>query len=564
MPLEELFLQIALVIAVAAVLSFVMHRLRQPLIIAYILTGVIAGPGALALARSGSVFETMSQIGVAFLLFTVGLGLNWRSVKDVGGTALFTGAGQVLLTGLGAFALAHAVGFDPRTALYVSLALTFSSTIVIVKLLTDKEEMDTLYGRLAVGILLVQDFIAMFVLLGLAAFGAGASLQDTVTLSLLKVALLAPILWFVSLQVAPRLVGYAARSQELLFIFAVAWCFLVAAALAWLGFGIELGALVAGITLAGTAFVQEVQARVRPLRDFFLIIFFIVLGTQLQFGSLLGYGALLAAFSLFVLCVKPLLVLPVMRALGYHPRTAFLTGTTMAQVSEFSFIVLAAGMALGHIPAELMSVMTAVALVTIAVSSYFIEHNEVLYAFFQPLFRWKPRRLHHHKEEGSRTHPKLVMFGLHRVGSASLKTLHDLGRPYLIVDFDPNVVRALTELNEPVAYGDAADESFLAEIEADRVPFIVSTIPNVAVSLALLAFLRSKKSRGTAIVGARTAQEAALCYGAGAAYVIVPNILGGEKFRELLERKGMRARAWRLLGRQERDILTAYERSANT
>lgn len=559
MPLEELFFQIAFVIALAALFSFLAHRLRQPLIIAYILTGVVAGPSALALARSGSVFATLGQIGVAFLLFTVGLGLNWRRVKDVGGIAVVSGVGQVVLTSLAAFAVAHFLGYDARTALYLAAALTFSSTIIIVKLLTDKEEIDSLYGRLAVGILLVQDFIAMFLLLGLSAFGHGASVSDVLTWSLLKVVLLIPILWLVAAKFLPYVVGYAAKSQELLFIFAVAWCFLVAGGLTFLGFSVELGALLAGITLASTAFAQEIQGKLRPLRDFFLVIFFIVLGTQLSFVSFRAAIVPILVFSAFVLLLKPLLVVPVMRALGEHPRTAFLVGTTSAQVSEFSFILVAAAIALGHVAPDVLSVVTAVGLVSIAGSSYFVLHNEGMYAALRPLFRWmEPARV---KRPRGKRQPALqvVMFGLHRVGGPSLETLHELGLPYAVVDYDPQVVRELSAQGEPVIYGDVTDEIFLADFGVQHVPLIISTIPDASVSLALLAFLRSRRASSTVVVAARDAATAAECYAAGAAYVIVPNVLGGEKFRELLEHTRTRAAAWRLLGRRERRILGQYD-----
>ena len=251
----------------------VVYRLRQPLIIAYILTGIIAGPGLLALTSSRDVFDVMSQIGVAFLLFTVGLGLNWKSVKDVSGIALATGVGQVLFTSVSVFLIGFFLGFDPLTSAYLGIAFSFSSTIIIVKLLMDKEDLDTLYGRISVGFLLVQDFIAMLVLLGLSAVGTGASLQNILASTLVKAVLLVPIFWLISAKLLPRILKYVAKSQELLFIFAVAWCFLIAGILVYFGFGVEIGALIAGITLSSSVYYREINARVRPLRDFFLVIF---------------------------------------------------------------------------------------------------------------------------------------------------------------------------------------------------------------------------------------------------------------------------------------------------
>ncbi|KKW32815.1 MAG: Transporter, CPA2 family [Candidatus Uhrbacteria bacterium GW2011_GWA2_52_8d] len=206
--LEELFFEIGIVLVIAAVLSMVVYRLRQPLIIAYILTGIIAGPGLLALTNSPEVFDVMSEIGVAFLLFTVGLGLNWRSVKDVGGIALATGVGQVLFTSVAGFVIGLLLGFEPLTSAYLAVAFAFSSTIIIIKLLMDKEDLDTLYGRISVGFLLVQDFIAMFILLGLSAIGTGASLQTILVTTLLKAVVLVPVFWFISAKILPPTLRY--------------------------------------------------------------------------------------------------------------------------------------------------------------------------------------------------------------------------------------------------------------------------------------------------------------------------------------------------------------------
>src|SRR3989339_4400 len=343
MLMEELFFEIGAIIVVAAASAMVISRLRLPLVIAYILTGILVGPSVFALTRSPEIFEAMSKIGVAFLLFTVGLGLNWRNVRDVGGIALATGVGQVVVTSFIGFAIGQMLGFDALTSLYIAVAFSFSSTIIIVKLLYDKDELDTLYGRISVGFLLVQDLIAMFILLGLGALGTGASVPNVVTQTLVKIALLIPLFWIVSTYVTPRLVAYAAKSQELLFVFSIGWCFLVAGLLYWLGFGVEMGALVAGITLSGTIFEREINARIRSLRDFFLLIFFVVLGTRLSMASIGTVIVPTIVFSAYVLVGNPILAMLVMRALGYHPRTGFLSGTTVAQISEFSFIVLTDG-----------------------------------------------------------------------------------------------------------------------------------------------------------------------------------------------------------------------------
>ncbi|MCR4314586.1 MAG: cation:proton antiporter [Candidatus Uhrbacteria bacterium] len=543
--LEELFFEIGIVLVIAAVLSMMVYRLRQPLIIAYILTGIIAGPGLLALTNSRDVFEVMSQIGVAFLLFTVGLGLNWKSVKDVGGIALATGVGQVLFTSAIGFFIGLLLGFDALTSAYIGIAFAFSSTIIIIKLLMDKEDLDTLYGRISVGFLLVQDFVAMFILLGLGAIGTGASLQTILLTTLLKVVVLVPIFWFISVKLLPPTLRYVAKSQELLFVFSVAWCFLVAGALVFLGFGVELGALIAGITLSTSVYYREINARIRPLRDFFLIIFFIVLGTRLGLDSLSATILPSMLFSLFILIGNPLIVMCIMRLLGYHPRTGFLCGTTVAQISEFSFIVIIVGISVGHISESTLALATAVGIITITASSYLIEHNERIYQRLQGLFRWmEPHTTLPSEERANRKAVKVLLLGFHRTGAELLQTIKHLKQSYVAVDFDPVAVRGLAELGEPALYGDVGDENFLEEVKADKARLIISTIPDFVISISLLTFLRARNYSGVVVVSVHNQDEAHRCYDLGATYVIIPSVLSGKKFSEILETSKTAKRSW--------------------
>ncbi|MBI5370376.1 cation:proton antiporter [Candidatus Uhrbacteria bacterium] len=545
MPVEELFFEIGTILVLAAFFSLVVFRFRQPLILGYIITGIVAGPGVLALTHNTEVFEVMSQIGVAFLLFTVGLGLNWRSLKEVGGISLATGVGQVLFTTVIGMVIGLGLGFNLVSSVYLAVAFSFSSTIIIVKLLMDKEEIDTLYGRISVGFLLVQDFIAMLLLLGIASLTGGATPEQAFASVVLKALILVPILWLVSAKLIPRLLSYVARSQEMLFIFSVAWCFLVAGILVMFGFGMEIGALIAGIALSSSVYQREISARVRPLRDFFLIIFFIVLGTRLGFehASVLLIPTII--FSLSILIGHPLIVLLIMRGLGYHPRTGFLAGTTVAQISEFSFILIATGIMAGHINSELLTLSTSVGLITIAVSSYLIYDNERIYRALGPLLRLlEPKRSLAIEHQKLPTRAKVLLFGYHPIGEVLIEAIHSLKLSYLIVDFDPTVIRLLSEAGEPHLYGDVGDELLLEQIEAHNADMIISTIPDVVVSSSLLVYLKSKKYRGVTVVSVHTQAEACVCYELGADYVIVPNVLSGKKFSELLSDHRVHKRAW--------------------
>lgn len=550
MILGELFVQTGVVLVVAALLSFLASRLKQPPMIAYIVAGVLVGP---RLAQLGSLdfFRTLSQIGIAFLLFSVGLNLNWRHIKEIGWVALGTGIGQVAFTSAAAYYLGVALGLDSVTSAYVAVAIAFSSTIVVVKLLSDKDDLSTLYGRIAVGFLIVQDLLAILFLLVISATRSPHDVTALLTVAVSKWMVVIVLLLFASNWILPRLTRLAAASQELLFLFGIAWCFGVASLLAAIGFGYELGALLAGISLSGVPYSQEIGTRLRPLRDFFLIIFFVLLGTQLSFETIHAQAALAIVLSLFVIVVEPLIMLIILRAIGYHPHTGFMVGTTVSQVSEFSFILLGAGLATGHIGQEAVTLVTLVALITIGASSYFITHNDQLYQFFRPLLRHlEPKRTRREVEFKKRQSFSILLIGCHRLGGVLLPKLKALHEPYLVADFNPHVNEMLERRRIPHVYGDASDHEFLEDLHIHEAQLIISTVPNDELNTALLTHLRGKKYRGTVIVTVPSAEQSASAYHLGATFVIIPMVLSGERFLDFLKKERLDRGRWQKLAKQ--------------
>jgi voltage-gated potassium channel Kch len=342
-----------------------------------------------------------------------------------------------------------------------------------------------------------------------------------------------------------------AKSQELLFVFAIGWCFMIALILSKLGFGIELGALIAGITLSGSFYQREITTRIRPLRDFFLILFFIVLGTQFHLEGLSDLILPIVSFTLFILIGNPLIVMLVMRLLGYHQRTGFLAGTTVAQISEFSFIIIGAGIASGHLSPDMLGLVTAVGILTIAGSSLLIQYNERIFDAIHPIFRWlEPKQALGVEMKKVHKPVHTVLFGFHRTGSAMLETIQNMKKSFSVIDFDPQVIYELSECGISSIYGDAGDENFLEDVQVDKAKLVISTIPDVAISSTILMFLQSKNYKGTVIVSARQHEEAERCYELGATYVIVPSILSGKKMSELLEKTKMNKSIWQKLHQQ--------------
>ena len=374
-----------------------------------------------------------SELGVAVLLFLVGLKLDLKLVRSLGSVALATGLGQVLFTSVVGFLLGLALGLGVVTSIYVAVALTFSSTIIIVKLLSDKREVDSLHGRIAIGFLIVQDLVVVLAMMVLSAWGVGSQANASEdTLKQIAIVLLYGLIMLVLVglfirYVANPLVRRVARSSELLIIFAIGWAALLASLGDHLGFGKELGGLLAGVSLASTPFREAIVARLSSLRDFLLLFFFIALGSQLDLSLLGAQVGPAMIFSVFVLVGNPIIVMVIMGYMGYRKRTGFLAGLTVAQISEFSLIFMAMGLSLGHTSAESLGLVTLVGLITIAMSVYMITYSEHLYHWLAPLLSVFERNVPHREEAAERDRIAghtydVMLFGLGRYGRRSRNT----------------------------------------------------------------------------------------------------------------------------------------------
>ncbi|MEX2031510.1 MAG: cation:proton antiporter, partial [Dehalococcoidia bacterium] len=363
---EQEFLEIAGILALAEAAGIVATKLHQPLIVAFIAVGVAVGPAGLEWVESGDDLDLLAELGIAILLFLVGLKLDLHLIRSTGPVALATGLGQVAFTSAIGFAIATGLGLDSTTAVYVAVALTFSSTIIIVKLLSDKRELDELHGRIAIGFLIVQDIVVVIVLITLNTVSAGSGNLALEILEVIgkAVALLGGIALLMRF-VLPALLHWVARSPELLVLFTIAWAVSMAAIASELDLSAEVGAFLAGIALATTPYRDAVGSRLMSLRDFLLLFFFIELGSQLQFdavGSQIGHALVLSAF---VLVGNPIIVMVIMGAMRYRKRVSFLAGLTVAQISEFSLILAALGLSLGDIDQSTVTLITTVGLITI-------------------------------------------------------------------------------------------------------------------------------------------------------------------------------------------------------
>ena len=500
----SLFNEFAVLLAIAVAVGILAIRLRQPLIVAFIAVGVVLGPSALGLVEHGYAMELLAEFGIALLLFVVGLRLDLNLIRTMGPVALATGLGQITFTSILVFLICHLLGMALVPSLYVAAAMSFSSTIIIVKLLSDKREIDSLHGRIAIGFLIVQDIMVVVTMIVITAFGAAE--EDTYLLreALIVVAKGVGLLLLVALLmrfVLPGLLYLVARSTELLVLFSIAFAVGLAAFSDGIGFSMEVGAFMAGVALASTRYREAVGSRLISVRDFLLLFFFISLGAQLDM-ALLGLQVPTALLlSAFVLIGNPLIVLSIMGIMGFRRRTGFLSGLAVAQISEFSLILAALGLNVGHIAEDTVGLITLVALITIASSTYLIIYSHQIFERLSPLLsffeRKEPFQEQRLKPGEDQPLPEVIVFGLGRYGGSMAEGLRDAGWPVLVVDFDPvEVSRWSRKRGLQVIYGDAEDLEFLATIPTVNARWVISTIPDERVNRTLIQGLRHEGYAG--------------------------------------------------------------------
>ena len=511
------FEQFAVLLALAAVIGFIGTRLRQPLIVSFIAVGIIVGPSLLGwVDGSEPMVSLLAEIGIALLLFVVGLKLDLHLIKTMGPVALATGLGQVLFTSGVGYLIAIGLGMDPVTALYVAVALTFSSTIIIVKLLSDKKEIDALHGRIAIGFLIVQDICVVLAMILLVSLGTGEGdghVGTEIAMVVVKGALMLIAVGLMMRYVLPPLLRRLADSQELLILFSIALAVAMASGGYLLGFSHEVGAFLAGIAIASTPYREAIGSRLTALRDFLLLFFFISLGAQLDMATIGDQVVPALIFSAFVLIGNPIIVLIIMGFMGYRKRTGFLAGLTVAQISEFSLILAALGLSLGHISPDTMGLVTLVGLITIGMSTYMILYSAPLYERLAPLLSVFERKVPHAEvamdsQPDKQVEADVIVFGLGRYGGQIAERLRNRGLTVLGVDFDPQSVEWWKSTGQPGHYGDAADPDFPSTLPLGRVRWVLGTMPDRDINVTLLEGLRQAGYQGRVALAAHTSADA--------------------------------------------------------
>lgn len=536
----DFFTSLAVVLGVAAIGGILAKVLRQPAIIGYILAGIVISffhilrPG-----QNDEMIRVMGQLGVTLLLFLVGLELPLSELTRMGKTASITGIGQIVTTSIIGFGITRLLGFDIKPALFLAIAVSFGSTVIVVNILSKKKDLQSLYGRTAVGLLLIQDFIAIGVMVVLSGITQSSFSPWSLVWVMVKGLGLVSLAAWASNKILPKFLDWFGQHTDILFIVSLGWCLMIAAVVAspWIGFTVELGGFLAGLTLANAAQNLQIVSRIRPLRDFFITLFFVGLGANISFANIgqLIWPAL--ALSALVLIGNPVILMVILGWQGYKKRIAFLTGITVSQVSEFSLIVLTMAASVGYVSSSLVSLVAIVALTTMLVSSYLITHAETIYRHIHSWLIF-PTRKTLAGQTSTATPPfgEIVLFGHNRIGKMLRPALEKLGKSLLIIDFDPAILESLHHLGVSAVYGDISDYELYEELNMASSKLIISTVSDINDNLQLLRFIKTiRKNRPAVVVLATDNADAEVLYRSGADYVLVPHTVGGAYLSEIIK-----------------------------
>ncbi|HEX8966077.1 MAG TPA: cation:proton antiporter family protein [Patescibacteria group bacterium] len=538
----SIFFELTLIICAAAILAMIFRFFKQPPMLAYILTGMLIIPFGIASHQNLVVLSNFSELGITLLLFLLGLEFNLAELKSIGKIAVVSALLQIMTTVLVSFLVSLLLGFSVIVSLYIGVALTFSSTIIVVKLLADKKDLHSLYGKISVGFLLVQDLFAIFFLMFIAGLKPEINIGFTllsVLVVFLKGIVLFALIVYLSKTLLPKLLHHIARSEESLFLFSLAWVFGLSAIVSMpiIGFSIEIGGFLAGLALANAAENFSIVAKVRPLRDFFVTLFFVFLGSQLGIGNIEKVIIPAIILSVFVLVSKPIIMMTIMGIMKHRKRTSFMAGISTAQISEFSLIIIVLANKMGRIPSDTVTLITIVGIITFIFSTYFIMHSSKLYKIFDKyldIFEWKKGKEEPINPEITYQN-HIVLIGARRMGETILNTVESLDTQVVVIDFDPDVIKRLQDKNIPSIFGDIVDSDIQEKANIEKAKIIISTLTDIEDNILIIKSIRLKNHKAKIIVVAYDAEEAKFFYKMGVDYVVLPHIAGGRQIAKTLK-----------------------------
>lgn len=525
---------LALILVVAALVSVIAHQTGQPTIVAYLLTGLLLGPAVLGIVEPGEITSTMAELGLAFLLFLLGIKMRVEDIRYVFRPVIKISLPQMAFVFLAGLGTAIGLGFPFWDALLIGLVVMYSSTAVVIKMLTDKDAVTSLPGKIDVGVLLVQDIVVV-ILLTLLATGRPDSAADLGVTLLTVLGLIASI-GFVTFAAAryllPNLFRRIADNKDAFFLVAVAWAFLFIFVFDELGLSIEMGAFLAGVSLAQLPYSTELRDRVSPLTNLFVLLFFVSIGLQLNAGDLLVYWQEAVITTVVLIPAKFLIFVGLLTWQDFSPETTFLGSVTMIQVSEFALVAGTVAVAEGFIGEPILGFLSLLAVLTMSVSVYVIKYDQQLYDQLHPfLSRWGTTG-NERVIERKRYRDHAVVIGYDELSRSVLPRLAEFYDDVVVIDRTVAHIEALDDAGYDAVYGDCRHAEIRNKAGLTRADFVLSSSAEPDVNKALLADVGK---RTTVFVEAQWPEDARELYEHGAHYVVLSPQLTAERLAEYLE-----------------------------
>ncbi len=530
---EAIIFDIAVILIVSAVLAFIAKALRQPLIPAYVLTGLIIGPLVFGFIKNQELILAFSEMGIALLLFIAGLEISFKKIKEANLKKIaLIGTFQIIVVFAIVFLFKGILDLTSLQAAYIGIILAFGSTMVDIKLLADKGELVTLHGRLVLGILLLQDLVAIIAIVVFTTSGFAVAPLFFAFAKLAGILILAMVL---QKYVLNKMFRLAAQSTEMLFLLslAVLFLFIILAYIAEIS--IVIGAFIAGVSLANSPFKTELESRISPLRDFFAILFFVALGMQIVFTGVGQRLALLAMLLIGAFFIKPVITTILLRFTGYRPRTSFLTSISLAQLSEFSLIIGALGLSLGVLDMSIFSTVILATIITMSMTPYFINYKDQIYNVFKypvALFKFLP--IKEDLEYVDEADKEILLIGAHRMGGVLLKELMKKRDKLLIIDYNPEVIASLIKNKISCIYGDICSPDLLSKINLKKLKLVICTVPGYDENLHALKKIKAINPRIKVVVTGSRISETLTLYENGADFVITPKVVAGQELARII------------------------------
>jgi CPA2 family monovalent cation:H+ antiporter-2 len=542
-----------LVVLVAAIAGGIFARwLRLPVILGYLAGGVAVGPFGLGLVHDVETINSLANIGVILLLFAIGLDISLKELLSMGRIAVSGGIAQILLTmaagfGLGVGRLVGLVGLSTTGAIFFGFIIALSSTMIVLKLLMERGELDTTHGRIMLGILLVQDLAVVPIMVAMQAVGGeSGNLLGALGLALAKAVGFIGLMLALGYWALPWLLNRVAgqRSRELFLLTVILVCLAAAFGTYYFGLSAAFGAFAAGLLISQSGFARQAFADIMPLRDAFAALFFVSLGmlADLKFigDNIVTIGIVVAV----IMGVKFIIVTAITRMFGYSHKTVLMAGTGLIQIGEFSFILVLMGYQEGIFPQEIYNLTVAAAIITMLLTPFIMTFNSFLYRWLSQK-SWFARQLLGGNEDAWRSGaPELarhaVICGYGDVGSRIAGVLEKQKFTYLVIDLDPTVIRNLRHRGVPCIYGDASNPEILAHASLDKARVLICTIPDyVAAELTARNALKINP-RLDIVARVHRDSDVALLRGIGVTELVLPFFEGSlEMIRHTLHRFGM-------------------------